>query len=81
MSRPVNPTRLNSRRQYDGCIYAQAGARPVTRAGAEWIQMIALDGLRLEVVGDGSLAAYQGATLRFEIYETPQLREDGYAPN
>lgn len=78
MSQRVKPSRLSKRRQYDGCIYAQAGPRQATRSGAEWIQMIESDSLRLEVVGDGSLAAYKGASLQFEIYEMPQLQ--GAAP-
>lgn len=81
MSKTVNPTRLNRRREYDGCIYEPAGARPITRRGSEWIEMVTRDALRLEANGDGTLAAYAGATLRLEIYEMPQLMGDGHAGN
>lgn len=70
MSRRVNPAgRLSKRRHYRGCIYEASGGRACERSGAEWLQLIAFDGLRVEANEDASLACYKGADLRFEIYE------------
>lgn len=69
----VKATRLAVRTSYPGFMYATASsrARPVEFSGAEWRQVLAVEGLRLEVVaGDrGCLHAVGPTGLRYEIYE------------
>lgn len=70
----VKATRLAARTVYRGFKYARGGspARPVEFCGAEWRQVLAVEGLRLEVVsGDRGCLHALGprGCLAYEIYE------------